>query len=154
MGHIATDTTTIEVENISLFPTYGVIRIDQETMTYDGTESSAGVQALSITGVVQPGRLLNVRRGVRGAIVPHQAGAAVTLVRTCRGDCDISDDVSVADLSMMVQAALGMHPFAACIPGDSDGSHDITIEDIIAAANDASAECRVALVPTSQTARP
>jgi hypothetical protein len=52
---------------------------------------------------------------------------------TCVGDCDGSNDVTVGEIIMMVNIALGTDSVASCHAGDADGSGDIAINEIIAA---------------------
>jgi hypothetical protein len=59
----------------------------------------------------------------------------------CVGDCDGSGDVTVNELIIMVNIALGNAPLSACTAGDADHSGDITVNEIIAAVNNALNGC-------------
>jgi hypothetical protein len=52
---------------------------------------------------------------------------------SCTGDCDGSGDVTVNELILMVNIALGNADISTCVAGDADGSGDITINEIIGA---------------------
>lgn len=140
---IGSGDTEIAVDDISLFPNKGTIRVDQELMTYNGKESIAGdgTGSLGVATAAQAGRLLNVQRGAGGTTpTAHEAGATVALV-TCSGDCDSSGDVTVNELIMMVNIALNNAQLSSCPVGDADGSGDITVNEIIQAVNNALNGC-------------
>jgi hypothetical protein len=59
----------------------------------------------------------------------------------CVGDCDGSGDVTVNELIIMVNIALGNQTVSACLAGDADQSGDITINEIITAVNNALNGC-------------
>jgi hypothetical protein len=63
------------------------------------------------------------------------------LVAPCVGDCDGSGDVTVDDLIIMVNIALGSSPLAACPIGDADGSGGIAVNEIIQAVGFALTSC-------------
>ena len=59
-------------------------------------------------------------------------------------------EVSVDELLVLVNIALGNAPVSRCAPGDRDGSGDITIDEILSAVNRALNGCEepaVALAP-------
>ena len=64
-----------------------------------------------------------------GIASPHVAPAA------CVGDCNGSGDVTVGEIILMVNIALGTARWRAAAPGIADGSGDITINEIVAAVN-------------------
>ena len=75
--------------------------------------------------------------------------AAVALAQSCPGDCDGSGDVTINELIVMVNIALGSAPVSDCPTGDSDGDGAIAINEIIAAVNAALNGCTgVASTPT------
>jgi len=49
--------------------------------------------------------------------------------------------VSTEDLIAMVDIALGHAPIADCANGDRNGDATITVDEIVAATNNASGEC-------------
>ena len=59
----------------------------------------------------------------------------------CTGDCNADGEVTVNELILMVNIALGTLPFTACTAGDADGSGEITINEIIAGVNNALGSC-------------
>jgi hypothetical protein len=54
---------------------------------------------------------------------------------TCIGDCDGSSEVTVNELLILVNIALGSAPATACTTGDVNGDGQITINEILAAVN-------------------
>ena len=61
----------------------------------------------------------------------------------CVGDCDGSGQVTVNELIIMVNIALGNLPLSACTVGDVDDSGTITVNEIIVAVNNALTSCPV-----------
>src|SRR5262245_41159424 len=50
----------------------------------------------------------------------------------CAGDCDDNDEVSISDLVMVVNVAIGEMPQSACVNADSDpGDGEVAISEII-----------------------
>jgi YD repeat-containing protein len=140
---IGTDDTEIAVDDISLFPDNGTIRIDEELMTYRGKEPLAATAAgnLAVATGPQAGRLLNVQRGVGGTTpMPHEAGATVMLV-VCIGDCGNDGAVTVEELIRGVNIALGIAPLSDCSQFDADHSMDVTVEELIQGVNIALSRC-------------
>ncbi len=74
-----------------------------------------------------------------GNITSPRAAAA-----TCVGDCNGSGDVTVNEIILMVNIALGAAPLSACAAGDIDASGAITINEIITAVNHALGSCSAA----------
>jgi cohesin domain-containing protein len=64
------------------------------------------------------------------------AGATLTPTPLpCAGDCDGSGSVSVDDLLILVNIALGSAPATDCADGDGNADGEITIDDILTAVN-------------------
>jgi hypothetical protein len=59
----------------------------------------------------------------------------------CVGDCNGGHDVTVDEILIMVNIALGSAPISACEPGDANQDGDITVTEIIAAVNFALTAC-------------
>ncbi len=53
----------------------------------------------------------------------------------CGGDCNGNNEVTVDELIVMVNVALGGADVSACTAGDANGDGDITVNEIIAAVN-------------------
>jgi hypothetical protein len=66
----------------------------------------------------------------------------------CTGDCDMSGDVTVNELIVMVNIALNALPLSTCPIADKDGSGDVTVNEIIIAVNNALYGCGVIPTPT------
>lgn len=59
----------------------------------------------------------------------------------CPGDCDGNGEVTVNELIVLVNIALGNAPLSSCEAGNTDGSNDITIDEIIASVSAALSGC-------------
>ena len=59
----------------------------------------------------------------------------------CAGDCDGSGEVTVDELLILVNIALGTAPLPACGGADTDGSGAIEVTEILAAVNNAILGC-------------
>jgi hypothetical protein len=62
--------------------------------------------------------------------------------QACVGDCDGSGEVTVDELLILVNIALGNTPLQACAEADTDGSDAIEVNEILVAVNHALAGCR------------
>src|SRR5579862_1345111 len=79
---------------------------------------------------------------------PTPTPTATATAAPCVGDCDGSGDVTVNEIIIMVNIALGTTNLSACPAGDADGSGDITVNEIIIAVNNALLGCG-ASIPTA-----
>jgi len=70
----------------------------------------------------------------------------------CVGDCSGDNEVTVNEIVVGVNIALGTGTLAACPAFDADGSGDVTVNEIVAAVNNALLGC-AAIAPTA-TPRP
>ncbi len=61
--------------------------------------------------------------------------------RVCVGDCGGDGEVTIEELILMVNIALGSTPVQNCLAGDANGDGDITIDEIIQAVNRALGGC-------------
>ncbi len=76
-----------------------------------------------------------------GPPMPTPSPSATPGASTCIGDCDGSGAVTVDELVLMVNIALGEAPADDCTAGDADDSGDITINEIVAAVGNALTAC-------------
>ena len=60
---------------------------------------------------------------------------------TCVGDCGGDGEVTINDLLLMVNIALGNLPVSSCTAGDANHDGEITINEILAAVNNALNGC-------------
>jgi uncharacterized protein len=67
----------------------------------------------------------------------------------CVGDCDASGDVTIDDLVVMANVALGDAAVSGCTPGDQNGDGMITIDEIIVAVDNAQHGCPGTPTPTA-----
>jgi hypothetical protein len=70
------------------------------------------------------------------------AGEAVPAA--CLGDCSGDGEVTVDEILLMVNIALGDADISECLAGDGNGDQQVTVEEIIGAVNNALQGCPVA----------
>src|ERR1700687_4033659 len=75
--------------------------------------------------------------------------AAVHAAQQCVGDCDGGGEVTINELILGVNIALGSVPLANCSALDADGSGDVTINELISAVNNALTGCPIVNTPTA-----
>lgn len=61
----------------------------------------------------------------------------------CVGDCSADNEVTVDEIIVMVNIALGTAEISACTAGDSGGDGEITVDEIVAAVNNSLNNCPV-----------
>jgi hypothetical protein len=64
----------------------------------------------------------------------------------CLGDCDGSGDVTIEEITTMVNIALGSEALDVCLAADGDGSAAVEIDEIVAAVINANAACPASAV--------
>jgi len=107
----------------------------------------------------------SVRRGVVAILVgsfvlfvfhamPGVASIAAAGVDGCVGDCDVSGDVVIDDLLVMVNIALGNALIEQCPAGSANGDPDITVDEILIAVGNALNGCPATPTPTEDGATP
>jgi hypothetical protein len=69
------------------------------------------------------------------------ATATRTPPNVCVGDCDGNGNVTVDEIVIMVNIALGNRPVTDCDNGDTDGSDTITVDEILTAIQNALNGC-------------
>jgi glucuronoarabinoxylan endo-1,4-beta-xylanase len=93
--------------------------------------------------IAQPG--VTVTTGRFTYTVPYGVttfvGTGATAPNRCTGDCDGSLEVTIDELLMMVNIALGSADVSTCPVGDLDSSGDITVNEIIQAVGFALGGC-------------
>ncbi len=60
---------------------------------------------------------------------------------TCVGDCNGDALVTVDEILVMVNIAIGAEPVQSCVAGDANGDGFITVDEILAAVNNALNGC-------------
>lgn len=73
-------------------------------------------------------------------------------IAACVGDCDQSGDVTVDELVIGVNIALGTQSVSACSPMDSGGDGTVTVDELIIAVGTALNGCLASASPTPTTA--
>lgn len=68
-------------------------------------------------------------------------GLSSSAPAACVGDCNGDGSVTVEEIVLMVNIALGNRPVSDCTAGDRDGSGEVTVDEIVAAVNNALGEC-------------
>ena len=92
------------------------------------------------------------RRAVTGIALAALLGFRPTGASAlCPGDCDGSGMVSVDEIIVMVNVALGTEPVANCTAGDVNGDGQITVDEIIAAVNAVLLGCEEPVVTATPT---
>ncbi|MFN8643589.1 MAG: hypothetical protein U0802_18720 [Candidatus Binatia bacterium] len=82
------------------------------------------------------------------------AAAAATAGAACRGDCGGDGQVTVSDLVLGVNIALGGVAVGQCRAMDGDGDGTVTVAELIAAVQNALGGCPVVPTPTATPAEP
>lgn len=137
----------IPLDDITGFPPTGTVRIGDELIRYSSivTNGTVSVTARAPRGAASGGTLVVQERGAGGTTPQaHAAGELVVLVPaepTCVGDCGNDGEVTVDELIVGVNIALGETPVDACPAFDSDGSGDVTVDEILTAVNNALDGC-------------
>lgn len=124
-------------------------------MYIEGPEPLDGLMRMLVSGkseTTTPRR--GAHRGARPAfarriIIAHFAVALMVLAdqqqvraaQDCGGDCDLTGQVSAADLVQMIDIAAGNTELSACFPGDATNDGQITGEDIATAIHNVFAGC-------------
>ena len=72
---------------------------------------------------------------------PTPTVAAATPTPECAGDCRRDGMVTVDELLIMVNIALGAVPTSTCLVGDANQSGEITVDEILVAVNHALSGC-------------
>jgi hypothetical protein len=72
----------------------------------------------------------------------------------CVGDCDMSGEVAVNELIVMVNIALGIDQVASCAAGDLNGDGQVSVDEIITGVNNLLSGCRAEPTPTPSGTAP
>jgi len=67
--------------------------------------------------------------------------AAATISRPCPGDCDRSNAVTIDELMVGIDIALGRRPLGECPNMDGDNDGHVTVDDLTKAVNNALNGC-------------
>jgi hypothetical protein len=70
-------------------------------------------------------------------------GFAPVASQACVGDCNSDNEVTVNEILVMVNIALGTAQLSACTRGDGNGDQEITVDEIVSAVNNALGSCPV-----------
>jgi hypothetical protein len=86
--------------------------------------------------------------GTCGPVSPNQTAMHITFddtgaatCRSCVGDCNGDGEVTINEIILLVNIALGNTPLSACTAGDADARGTIEINEIIIAVNNALSGC-------------
>jgi hypothetical protein len=72
---------------------------------------------------------------------PPVAGVSQPVASGCIGDCDDDGVVSIDNVILMINVALGTAPAGACAAGDADANGRIAIDELVAAVHAALVRC-------------
>jgi hypothetical protein len=105
-------------------------------------ETPATIMATFLGSNLEPGRH-TAEVVITTSTKPEQRVSIPIEVRmpSCVGDCDGSDTVTIDELVLMINVALGLERVETCVPGDLDGDGAIRIDEIIQAVGDSSDQC-------------
>jgi hypothetical protein len=81
-------------------------------------------------------------------LVAVLACTALRALAACVGDCDGNGEVSVDELVVMVNIALGAEGVGQCPAGDANADGEVTVDEIIIGVNDALSGCPIEPSPT------
>jgi hypothetical protein len=142
-------TNVIPVEDATGFPPSGVVRIDEELIRYSSivpTGTTAAGGRIPRGGAVAASLIVD-ERGTDGTTPSsHDAGALVVVVPetpACVGDCGNDGQVTVDELIVGVNIALGETSIDACLAFDAGGDGQVTVDEILLAVNNALDGCPV-----------
>ncbi|MBX3025083.1 DUF11 domain-containing protein [bacterium] len=102
------------------------------------TIANRGLDATRTQGIIRRSRSLAIRLAAGAAValcLLSPLGAGRAAAQTCAGDCDYQGGVTINDLVLMVNLALGGGDVAQCRPGDQNGDGAISVNEIVAAVN-------------------
>jgi hypothetical protein len=85
---------------------------------------------------------------ILGFVIALTFGVATVTAQQCPGDCDDSHAVTVNELLVIVNIALGNANVSTCAAGDLNHDGEITIDEILIAVNSALSACPTVSVPT------
>jgi len=108
--------------------------------TIDGGGGSAvqgeGYQLGGTIGQPDAGTLSTSTYVLRGGFWPGVSGAL-----SCIGDCNANRAVTIDEILLGVNIALGQRPVEDCVAADRDGSGSVTIDEILTAVHAALQGC-------------
>jgi hypothetical protein len=139
------------------------------TVSWFGSDEGAGVVGFTVLVAEDGGpfialRVLTEETSITFTGVPGRTYAFCTLARDgagnveekdcalsavstriggCAGDCDLGGRVTVDELVLMVNIALGKSPPSHCSIGDADLDGRITVDELVGALNSALSGCAV-----------
>jgi CSLREA domain-containing protein len=95
-------------------------------------------------GVIgSPLNLSTDQRGLPRKLGVHvDIGAVESSATSCVGDCGYDGNVTVNELVLMVNIAIGNALVTACEPGDKNGDANITVDELVTAVNNSLNGCR------------
>lgn len=102
---------------------------------------TGGVIALGACLSLTPARPVCAGTAANAVIAPQGSGG-------CAGDCNGNGQVTVDEVLLLVNIALGNGQLAPCAASDLDQSNQITVDEILAAVQDALSGCPSTGVPT------
>ena len=77
-----------------------------------------------------------------GTVFPTASVTSTTTpIRPCAGDCGGNGVISIDDIVLCVNIALGTSPFADCTQCDADGDGIVTVAELLQVVNNALSGC-------------
>lgn len=91
---------------------------------------------------------------IASAAASWSAGVAAAQPGSCAGDCGGDGRVTINELVIGVNIALGALPITECLAFDRNGNGQVTVEELIAGVSNALQGCGTASTPTRTPASP
>jgi hypothetical protein len=123
------------------------ISVDAGSVIYaSGTCGGALLPFLIFRTVIAPdavggGRSLTLKVGSQVSMLT--GGVRIAAPPPCDGDCNADAVVTIDELLVMVNIALGNVAVQSCTPGDANGDGRVTVDEILAAVNNALNGCQL-----------
>ncbi|MFI5397141.1 MAG: hypothetical protein ACHQ9S_16510 [Candidatus Binatia bacterium] len=111
------------------------------TQTPTATASATPTLTATATGMPTPTSTATARSTPTGVATPTATPTATATLVACVGDCNGRRTVTVDEILIMVDIALGNAPLHLCNSGDANGDGRITVDEILSAVNNALNGC-------------
>ncbi len=124
-------------------PTSAVTSTATSTATHNETPTRSpaltAVPSATLTATPQPSPTATVENTATvtasPALTPTATVPTPTRVPTCVGDCNGDGHVTIDEILIMVNIALGNTTPGACVAGDANSDGQVTVDEILAAVN-------------------
>lgn len=111
------------------------------TATNPPPPSATSSPTLTVTVTASPTTTASPTATTTFTAIPSASASPTMAVKACTGDCGGDGEVTVDELLVMVNIALGTSPLSNCPPGDANADGEVTIDEIVVAVNSALVAC-------------